>query len=270
MAAHAWRDGDAVRAALLAAGAWCLGASGLYLLNDLADLRADRAHPRKRARPLASGALPISWGVIAAAVLLSAGIALAYLAAPGAGAGWALCAYAALCIAYSARLKTWAFVDLLALAGLFTLRVVGGALAIGRVPTVWLLAFTVFLVLGLAAIKRCAELLALPPGDVGPERRGYRAGDLPVLLAFGMAAGFQAVTVLALYLQSTPARDQYAHPEWLWALVPLLLLGQARLWLATWRGQMLDDPIVYCARDPGGWALVALALITVLAAAGMR
>lgn len=241
-------------AALVMLG-FCLVASTVYLLNDLSDLAADRAHPRKANRPTASGALPVAAALPLAALLLVGGMACGWA---GNGAG-PIAAYLAVTCAYSVWLKRLPLVDVFVLAGLYTLRLFGGGEASGHAVSLWLLGFSSFLFLGLALVKRVAELQRLPPpGTALLAGRGYQAGDLPTLRGFGWAASFTSTVVLALYVQSDTASRAYGHPALLWVAVPLLLLWQCRLWLATARGEMADDPVVYAARDRATWLVLAV------------
>ncbi|HWD60146.1 MAG TPA: UbiA family prenyltransferase [Stellaceae bacterium] len=246
--------------------AFSLTASGIYLINDLCDLAADRQHPKKCARPFASGALPLHIGLIAAPLLLLAG------ACVGAAAGTlpVLAVYALMSLAYSFYLKSLPLIDVFLLAGLYTVRLIGGGLASGYTVSLWLLAFSSFLFLSLAIVKRVAELQALARRERrGPARledaggrvhrrvagRGYLASDAHALELMGVAASFVTSLVLALYVQSEimPLGDH--RPTLAWGIVPLILFWQCRLWLVTLRGEMHHDPIVYAARDWVSWVV---------------
>jgi 4-hydroxybenzoate polyprenyltransferase len=169
--------------------------------------------------------------------------------------------------AYSFHLKKRPLVDVFTLAFLFTVRVVGGGLASGNIVSAWLLAFTSFLFLGLAFLKRCSELVRIQGlGRKHLGSRGYGVADLVVLQMFGVASAFMAIVVLALYLNSAAAGEHYRWPGALWAVGPFLLLWLCRLWLATARGEMDDDPIVYSTRDRISWALGACVLATFIVA----
>ncbi len=263
--AHAYLNGHALAGAAAMFAAWCLVASGIYVTNDLLDLEADRRHPNKRLRPFASGDLSIAWGV-------GLGPALLFVGAVVAGGISTAClvtllSYIAVSTAYSFHLKKRPLVDVFTLAFLFTVRVVGGGFASGYPVTMWLLAFAIFLFLGLAFLKRCAELVriqALGRRHLGS--RGYGVVDLPVLEMFGVASAFVAIVVFALYLNSTVAEAQYRWPAALWGVAPCLLLWLCRLWLATARGEMHDDPIVYSIKDWVSW-LVGACVLAVYAVA---
>lgn len=261
IAAHHF-DGGTLGAALLAFLAFSLTASSVYLLNDLMDLAADRAHPRKKNRPLASGALPLRRGMALVPLLLAAGLGLATVLGPGFVA--VLAGYYTLTVAYSLALKRKALVDLAALATLYALRVVAGAVATGIELSVWLLAFSIFLFFALAAVKRQAELVDLVQrGQTKVAGRGYGTEDLPVVTQMATASGFVSVLVLMLYLNEPEVQARYAFPELIWGVALVALYWIARVVLVAARGQMNDDPVVFAARDRVslGCGVVAAALV---------
>jgi len=256
-------DAAAWSGALLLMAGFCLIASAIYIVNDLSDLAADRAHPRKRRRPFASGALPIPVGLVLSPALLLVGGMLA--AASGALPFVVL--YALASLGYSMWLKEQPLVDVFMLAFLYTIRLFGGGVASGHEVSLWLLGFSSFLFLSLALVKRVSELgrLAAKAGQ-SLARRGYGAEDSAMLQMFGCAATFASAIVLSLYVQSDVAFRAYANPGALWGTIPLLLFWQCRLWLSTARGYMHDDPIVYAARDWVSWIVFGcLALVVIIA-----
>lgn len=254
-------------AALLAFLAFSLVASGVYVLNDLLDLAADRAHPRKRRRPFASGAVPIAQGGPMAAGLLLAGL-LAGAATGSAAFLGTLLLYWLLTLAYSLVLKRRLVIDICALAGLYTLRVMAGGAATGLPLSPWLVAFSIFVFLALAAVKRQAELVdGLASGRDRAAGRAYRSEDLPVVATMALAAGYVAVLVLALYVDSVQAGGLYGRPELLWGACPVLLYWLSRMVMLAHRGQMHDDPVVFAVQD-GVSRICGLAIAgTALAAA---
>ncbi len=247
--AHAWAG------ALTIALGFCLVASGIYLLNDISDLGADRSHPHKSRRPFANGDLPVAVGLTLSSVLLLSGTILGWVS----GALTTLMAYLACSLAYTMWLKEKPLVDVFILAALYTIRLFGGGEASGHPVSLWLLGFSSFLFLSLAFIKRVSELqrLRAAGGEARPKRRGYMVDDAAMLQMFGCCATFASAIVLSLYVQSDIASRVYSHPAMLWGSIPLLLFWQCRLWLSTTRGHMHDDPIVYAARDWVSWMVFA-------------
>lgn len=253
--AHRVLEPEVLAGALASFAAFSLVASGLYVANDLHDLRADRHHPVKRRRPFAAGELPTRAGWLLIPLLLGGGLALSALL-PRAFTVLLL-GYVGATSAYSAGLKRAPVADVLLLAGLYTLRVFGGALATGVPVSEWLASFSMFLFLSLAFLKRGSELVAAE-GD--PPGRGYRAGDREPVFAMGISSAFAAVLVLALYLSSPEVRRLYATPAWLWAMCPLVLYWVSRLWLLARRGEVTDDPLVSALRDRVTWVVGGLAV----------
>ena len=249
---HLWAD------VLLAFISFSLCASSVYLFNDLFDLPADRLHPRKHKRPFASGDLSIIQGLLLTPVLLLAAFAIAISWLPLAFS-LVLAAYYALTVSYSLWLKSVVILDAVILAGLYTLRIIGGAAAIGIGASFWLLAFSIFLFFSLALVKRYSELLALRQrGQLTTHGRGYHVEDLVMLMGFGVASGFLAVLVSAFYVNSTKVQALYMHPTVLWPVSPILLYWISRIWLITHRGGMHDDPVVFAATDKGSWVVAAI------------
>lgn len=262
-------DGDAVASATLAFVAFGLLASAGYVVNDLLDIESDRRHPRKSRRPFAAGRIGVMTGAAAACVLLTLGLVIStYLGLTFLAIA---IAYLALTFGYSLLLKRYVFVDVITLSVLYTVRVLGGAAAIGDAPSVWLLGFSVFIFFGLALIKRVAELLvATESGIAVLKGRDYRTSDLPVLAAFGAAASGAAVVVYILFTSAVAHEGRFASPQLLWPGSLGLLYWQARMWVKTFRGEMTDDPIVFTVKDRGSRVVVALLIAIFLAAAFYR
>jgi len=243
-----------------------LCASGAYLLNDLRDLEADRAHPSKRLRPVASGQLPQETAKMAVPVLLIASVSLTFALPPLFMAALAL--YFAVTVAYSWRLKRAPLVDVLALAGLYTLRVMAGGAATGTPLSFWLLAFSMFIFLSLGLVKRYTELSNLvAQGGDRPPGRGYAAVDLEGLAQFGSASAYMAVLVLALYINSDAVLVLYSNPEVIWLLCPLLLYLLSRIWLLARRGEVHEDPLLFILGDRRTYLLAAFAILLLWLAA---
>ena len=257
---------EAVVSALLGFLAFCACASGVYLLNDLVDLSADRAHPRKRFRPFARGAIPISHAVVAIPMLL--GVATACALAVSLPFAVVLAGYLVLTTAYSLTLKRKMMVDIVVLAMLYTLRLVAGAVAASLVPSEWLLAFAVFVFLSLALMKRYVELrLMLHTRRAAPSNRGYHVDDLSIVGALAAASAFNAVTIFALYIASPSVERLYTRPALLWLILPVLIYWMSRALMLAHRGVMHDDPLVFALRDRVshlvGAALVIITLVAI-------
>ena len=265
LAAHRLFSLDAAAHAAAAFVAFGLCASGVYLLNDLLDLASDRRHPRKRERPFAAGTLPLTAGLVAAPALTLAAFALALAIAPL--FALTLLGYYVLTLAYSFRLKRIVMLDVVVLAALYTIRIVAGAAAIAQPLSFWLLAFSMFIFLSLAMLKRYTELRMLQAnGWNNAEGRGYRVDDLGLIQSLGAASGYLSVLVLALYINSTASEVLYHRPEVLWLLCPLLLYWISRMWVVAHRGQMHDDPVIYAMVDRVSRVVLVLCAVVVIGA----
>ena len=258
-------DGRAVLASLLAFAAMSLIASSVYLLNDLLDIEADRLHPKKRHRPLASGALPIPAALVACAVAALGGLALGWTL--GLPAFAAMATYFALTVAYSMRLKAAMIADVLALACLYTIRIVAGAAAIAVPVSSWLLLFSVFFFLSLGYLKRYIELRSSPrKRHELLSGRGYTRSDIDIVAISGLAAGMVSVLVLVLFAEAMGQTGAYATPQLLWVLPIPLLYWLNRVWMMGRRGQVDSDPVAFAITDRKSIATGALlALIFVMA-----
>jgi len=245
--------------------AFSMAASATYIINDLWDLDSDRLHPRKRLRPFASAKLPILHGVAVAGVGLASAFLLAYTVSTS--FCLMLFAYLVLTSAYSWTLKKYVLIDAVMLSLLYTLRILAGAVAIKVATSSWLLAFSVFIFLSLALVKRCAELVSLEKsGQAMAHGRDYRVSDLTVLWPFGTGAALSAVVVFGLFISTPETQIRYATPQLLWLVAIGLVYWLGRLWIKTSRGEMHDDPVVYAIKDYGSRITIAGMLVAMLLA----
>jgi 4-hydroxybenzoate polyprenyltransferase/phosphoserine phosphatase len=259
-AAHRLGEGALLAQAVLAFIAFGFCASSVYVLNDMLDIQADRQHARKRRRPFASGELAVWQGFLLCPLLLAMSCALLPMLPPA--FALVLAIYYVLTLSYSLWLKSRVIVDVMVLASLYTLRVVAGAAATGIRPSFWLLAFSIFMFLSLALVKRYSEMhAALAQNRTVAAGRGYRVSDLPVLMSLGCACGCNAVLVLALFVNSPEISERYPRRELLWLMLPLLLYWISRVWMKAQRGEMHDDPVVFAVRD---WQSEVIALLMAL------
>jgi 4-hydroxybenzoate polyprenyltransferase len=205
--------------------------------------------------------VPIESGVILAPIILIISLLLAN-AVGGHFLGWLL-AYFFITVAYSLRLKRYLLIDCITLATLYTLRIIAGAAAIGIQLSFWLLAFSIFIFLSLAFIKRYAELeVQIHQGKEKAHGRAYLVSDAPLIQTLGISAGYASILLLALYLNSETVISLYATPEIIWLAVPLMLFWVSWMWIKAHRGEMHDDPIVFAIKDKTSLAIVLLLAIT--------
>jgi 4-hydroxybenzoate polyprenyltransferase/phosphoserine phosphatase len=241
-------------------------ASATYLINDLLDLAADRQHPKKRSRPFAAGAISARTGVVVA-VLMIFGAAIVGTLLP-AKALASLFAYLVITLCYSLFLKRLPMIDVVVLAALFTIRVAAGGFLLPTPTSPWLLTFSMLFFLGLAMIKRYAELERVLRADSETgQARGYTGRDLPILLATGVASGISAVVIFTIYLINEQYPQQfYHHPGALWCIMPILLIWTLRVWHLSVHGQMNEDPVVFALKDRFSLALGLVVLLILLVA----
>jgi 4-hydroxybenzoate polyprenyltransferase/phosphoserine phosphatase len=251
-------------ACIKAFAAFSLAASSIYIINDLIDLPLDRKHKTKRNRPLAAGTISIPMGLLIAGALMIAAASIS-LTLPWMF-GLVMMSYVVLTTAYSLALKRMLLIDVLTLAGLYTVRVIAGAAATMIDVSFWLLAFSVFFFLSLALVKRFVELQDNPASTSKVAGRGYRYADKQVLGEAGMASAFAAALVLALYIDSPEVQQLYGQPWLIWPLCPLVLYLTMRIWVLARRGEMHEDPVVFLLTDWRSVLMVVLGAVMVFTA----
>ena len=239
---RAWLD------ALIGFVAFGLTASATYIINDIWDRDHDRTDWVKRTRPVASGSLSIRSGLIVAACTLSLGLAIGYLL--GSAAFAILMTYLVVTLAYTLWLKTQPVVDVLIIAGLFTLRLGFGTALAGVRWSPWLFVLSMCTFLSLALAKRFAEVSRGATKNCPVPGRGYLAGDIPFIRGLGLASATAAVLIMIISMieEAFPA-NVYDHPYLLWAVPSLLFLFFSRIWLAAERGLLSGDPVTFALTD---------------------
>jgi 4-hydroxybenzoate polyprenyltransferase len=255
--AHQAADEVPVLRGILAFFAFSLFASATYVLNDFIDRDRDRRHPKKRLRPLASGAVSARTAIILVSVLILSGVAVSlFLSRPFI---WIVVGYFAVSVFYSLWFKKIILMDVMTLALFYTLRIFAGSVACAIPVSSWLLAYSIFIFFSLALLKRYSELKALTQEEGAFTGRGYRKWDLEPLAQLGTASGYLSVLVLALYVSSGEVAGLYTHPRMLWLLCPVMLYWISRIWLLAHRGSIPDEPIVFALRDRASYIAGALA-----------
>ena len=269
LAAHQFGNFQSLVPLIIAFFSFSLCASSVYIINDLLDLESDRNHPRKKNRPFASAKLPITLGVVVAPLLIGVSIALGTIV--GSAFLVVLLLYLLLTVAYSLVLKRLVLVDCLTLATLYTVRIIAGAAVVSVSLSFWLLAFSVFLFLSLAFVKRYAELLVqTQEGKSAANGRGYVVSDASLLQTFGVSSGYISALVVVLYVLSEDVFSLYAQPIVILLMLPILLFWVSWVWLKAARGDMHDDPIVFALKDKASLLVAGFtAAVFVYAANGM-
>lgn len=261
-------EAQVARALLFAIIAFSLTASGNYLVNDLIDRDADRRHPQKRLRAIASGRLPASVALVVGPLLMATGLGIAFVLI-NRPFGLMLIGYVLLAIAYSKFFKRLLLLDVIVLALLYALRLLAGGAAVDVAVSSWLLVFSLFFFVSLAFAKRLAEVdVFAASGATGGSARAYVAADRAAFASAGPAAGLLSVLVMALYVSSAEIRAHYARPDVLWLLCPLLLYWILRVWFVALRGELHHDPVVFALRDGASYVALTGIALTLAVAAG--
>ncbi|MFC1491145.1 UbiA family prenyltransferase [Nitrospinota bacterium] len=237
-----------IQNAFLAFFSFSFCASGIYILNDIIDLQSDRTHPTKKRRPLAAGDMPLQHGLFLAPLLIIASYGIAFFLPPKFVA--VISVYFVLTMLYSFRMKKIAILDVMALAGFYTLRIIGGTAAISVEPSFLLLAYSMFIFLSLALVKRCSELkMHEELGGNVINSNNYRPPDREYLQTIGILCGLISVLLMAFYINSPEIVARYSHPRVLWGICVLLFYWVAWIWLNLVRGEIYDDPFVFILKD---------------------
>lgn len=228
-----------------------LVASGAYVVNDISDIASDRVHATKRNRPIASGLIDAGQALAVALTLIIAGVAL--VLSQSLSAAVLLLVYLTATLSYSFALKLMPMVDIFVLGGLYTLRIVIGAELAGMANSHWLLMFSFFFFFSLSMAKRHVEIANAARAsntELPIKGRGYRTSDTPLTLCMGIGTNLVAILILSLYVATDIyPRENYAHPQWLWAIVVLVMMWSSRIWFLSHRGELDDDPVSFAIRD---------------------
>jgi len=255
-------DASSVIRAVEAFAVFCALSGVVYLVNDLADREADRRHPVKKDRPIASGAVPVGAALLVAAVLTAGGLGMAFWMGRAFG-GMAL-AYVMLLAAYSGSLKHIVIIDVLTIAIGFVIRAAAGAVAIAVPISPWLYVLTILLALFLALSKRRHELVLLADGATG--HRPILQEYSPYLLDQMISVVTASTLVAYAFYTVSPETIERFHSDRLGLTLPFPLYGIFRyLYLVHQRAGggspsdmlLTDRPLLACVAL---WA-VAVTLI---------
>lgn len=260
--AHEIANTDRLSVLFVSFGIMCLLSSAMYLLNDLLDRQSDRAHPVKKSRPFASGALSPWTGIVASGSL----IIISFVASTI----WindrftlVLALYTLAVLFYSLIFKHWLMIDVIFLSLFYAVRIFAGGVAVDIPVSPWLLAFSCFFFLSLAFVKRFVELqLHQSAPDEELKGRFYRSGDSAMVQTAGITSGFLSVLVFLLYIaNSKEVHEFYPHPLWLWMIAPLFIYWIMRVWFLAERKRIHSDPVTFAIKDGPSWATVGVAVM---------
>ncbi|OUR74063.1 hypothetical protein A9Q78_01770, partial [Methylophaga sp. 41_12_T18] len=239
----------------------CL-ASATYIINDLIDLECDRRHPRKKNRPLAAGKISVVYANVAAFVLFFLAFTIASVLMDE--FILVLAVYLIMTVTYSLKIKQYIGMDVIALASLYTLRIIAGAAILSVTLSFWLLSFSMFVFLSLAMIKRCAELKSFKrEPNARISGRGYELADYFVLMSIGTSSAMLSILMFCFYINSNVLTDQYQKPILLWLVLPAFCYWMMIMWLKTNSGEMHDDPLVFSLKNKG--SIVTIGFMGIIA-----
>ena len=248
LAAHLFDDVNSLASIFFAFLTFSMSASSVYMLNDLLDLESDRKHYRKKFRPFASGSVQIKFGLILIPLLIFVS-SLVALYVGNVFFVWLLL-YLISTTIYSISIKNKPLMDVFFLAYLYTLRVIARAAAIDLPQSFWLIAFSIFIFLSLAFVKRFVELNVEGVNtSMKIPGRGYYYSDAPIISILGVVAGYCSVVILALYVNSSSVLVFYKIPEFTWGAVLAVLYWINWVWFKAYQREMHDDPIVFAIKD---------------------
>ncbi len=229
--------------------AFCFAASSVYIMNDLLDIDSDRQHKKKKNRPLASGDVSVLCGLLLFSLFF---VTTAVLSVRLGALGFSiLLIYFVLNIFYSFWLKKLILIDVMALTSFYMIRIILGGVVAGIVLSPWMRAFSFFIFLSLAFLKRYSEVananLTSNKGFV--HGRGYEGQDEKTLFTFGTISAFVSVLVFCQYIYQSENATQYSRPDYLWGAAVLILYWLLSVWLRASRGQVNDDPLIFVLKD---------------------
>ena len=259
LAAHEYSDIEKVSSTITAFLCFGLVASGTYIINDIVDMDADRSHPEKKYRPISAGSLPIIYGLFASFILLVAAVSISFVVSLN--FAFAIIAYFIFTLIYSLYLKTIVILDIISLSLLFTLRIIAGTAACALMISPWLLIFSFFIFLSLAAMKRYIELNKMN-ATFQYDRRGYDVDDKLLVMVIGLCCAYTSVAIFSIYLLSDAAQKFYSGAFPITLSIPILVYWLTHMWMSAIKYKLHHDPIVVAIKDKTSWisALLFLAV----------
>lgn len=233
---------------------------GVYLINDIVDLKQDRLHPLKSQRPLASGRLPVPWAIVTALILLSIGLSLSFHLQTE--FGWVALIYLLLTMGYTLIFKHVIILDVLIIAVGFVLRAIAGAVVIDVSISSWLLICTTFLALFLALTKRRHELVLLQENAVNHRKI---LNEYSTYLLDQMISVVTASTVMAyaLYTTSSETVEKFGTRKLIWTL-PFVIFGIFRYLYLVHKKNMGGSPEHILIKDRSLAVNIFLYVLTVV------
>ncbi len=267
LTSHKIFDAKVFNSAFITVIAFSLIASSVYLINDIVDVFNDRAHNRKKNRPIASGnvSVPLIIFTLITLISLSTFIVTDYLSSLVS----VIVLYLVLNFIYSMRLKRVIILDLILLSSFYIIRLVAGFIPSSIPLSVWLISFSIFIFFSLSILKRYSDTLIHNKNKVIPGR-GYHINDASFLLNLGISSGLMSAVVLLLYTTSEQVKKLYESPVLLLLITPVILYWISRLWLIASRGTILHDPVLFAIKDKVTYYVVISLLCIMVASKTLK
>ena len=260
---HAWTNAALVQSVVLAAVAFSLLSSGVYIINDIVDIESDRQHPKKKHRPLAAGDIAVSLASAWASVLVVSALVIGYLV--GVDVVWLLLVYLMLNAGYSAGLKQVPVLDVFLIASGFMLRILVGTEGVGIPPSQWLLLCGLMITLFLGFTKRRAEMTIAD--EAGKHtRKVLQQYDATLLDSFIAITATSTVIAYSLYTVNTDTIRIHGTANLIYT-VPFVVYGMFRYILRLHLHRRGEDPAKELITDPHivvtvlAWVIVVVWLI---------
>lgn len=255
--AHQIQNTQKFQLAIQAFLSFCMIASAIYTMNDLTDIDNDRKHNLKKNRPLAACLISIDRSIILFLICAISGFLLGWNL--GFSSFLILALYATLNIGYSFSWKKIIILDVVLLTSFYLLRISIGGIATDITISPWMRAFSFFLFISLAFLKRYSEVKKVSTSEVAG--RGYYASDAIALFSFGSTCALLTVLVFSQYIFQSQISNLYKSPDWLWAAAIILLYWLSLLWLRAFRNEVHDDPVMFVLKDKASLILGSIFLV---------
>ena len=240
-----------------------LVASSIYVINDIVDINSDKKHPFKKLRPLAAGLITLNQCKLLVLILLF--ISSLLLLTTNIKFFFTIVTYFLISNLYTFIIKKYAFIDLLILSVLYTLRIVAGGLIVDIFASTWLISFSIFFFLSLASIKRQIEILNLKKFDIEEiYGRGYSLKDEKIIKKISILFGLISIIILVMYINSSKVYELYSSPNFLWGMCLIMTFWILRIIIVTDIGIIKDDPVVYAINDKISYLCLFLILLSIL------
>ncbi len=238
-------------------------ASGLYLMNDLLDIKNDKKHPTKKLRLIARGSLSPKNAKVTSLLLIGVGLLSSF--AVSFYAGILIFLYTLLVSVYSLYIKRAPFFEALFLTSVYILRIFIGVVAVDTGVSQWLMLFSFFFFFFLVLVKRHTELLLYENTlENDPTGRGYQIDDIKLIQSFSISSAFLSLLVFGLYIASDKVQALYSSPVYLWGVAVVGLLWCFNVMILSHKGKMHNDPIVFAFTDKTSLALFFTSIIFIV------